>query len=270
MVRTIMLAAMLAGQAGGADAPPLKPIGTWNVEYADTMCVISRRYGDAGAPITVGFKPTPFSDILQAVVLGTPRQLGRQGRVEVVLAAPGRDLGEKLRGERLRYPKGDRAILVYDISRETLEALPGAPQLTIRATDGPPLTVALTMGRATLAALRTCEADLMQHLGYDPAKIAAIVTPARGASPVEWITYDDYPVSALNDGRQGTSYIAWTISTEGRMTDCKVLQSSGTPALDEAACTAILKRGRAQPALDAAGKPVESFSTRRVRWQLPG
>lgn len=265
-----MVAAVLAGQAGGVEAPPLKPLGAWNVEYADTMCILSRTYVDASAPITIGFKPTPLSDILQAVVLGTGRQLGRPRSVDITLTAPARNFGEKLRGDRLRYPKSDRTILIYDVPRETLDALPGARELTIRASDGPPLTVALSMGQATLAALRTCENDLLKHLGFDPVKIAAVVTPARSDSPAEWITNDDYPVSALTGGRQGTSYIGWTISTEGRVTECKILLSSGTAALDQAACGAVMKRGRAKPALDAAGKPVESYSTRRVRWQLPG
>jgi len=265
-----MLAAVLIGQAGEADAPPLKPVRPWNIEYADSMCVAARAYGDVAAPITIAFKPTPFSDMLQAVVLGTRSQLGRQARVDVSVEAPGREFGEKFEGTRVHLPKDDRAVISFYISRDQLESLVGAPKFTVRASGGPPISVNLAMGKPVLAGLRACETDLLVHFGYDPAKIAAVVTPAQSISPAEWITNEDYPLSALSERLDGISYIGWTLSVEGRVTNCKVLQSSGVSALDQAACGAVMKRGRAKPALDAAGKPVESYSTRRVRWQLPG
>lgn len=268
-MKAIMLAAALAGQAGGAEAP-LKAVGAWNLEYADSMCVAARNYGDAAVPITIGFKPTPFSDMLMVAVVGTRRQLGRQGVVDIKLAAAGRDFAESKKATRVHFPTGDRAVLTFYIAREELESLVGATTFTIDAAGGPPLTVALSMGKPVLAALQTCEVDLLKRFGYDPVKIAAIAKRAEGASKGEWLSNADYPVSALRARRQGTSLIGWTISTEGRITDCKVLKSSGTPELDKAACDGILRRGRYRPALDAAGNPVESYSTRNVRWQLPG
>lgn len=268
-MNAIMLAAALAGQAGGADAPPLKPVRAWNMEYADSMCVAARAYGDPAAPITIAFKPTPFGDVLQGVVLGTKKQLGRPARVKIDLLVAGRELDEQQNGTRVHFPNEDRAAITFYFSREQFESLVGVPSFTVRASGSPPISVALAMGKPVLAALRTCETDLLQHFGYDPAKIAAIAKQAEGASAGQWITNDDYPVSALNANRQGVSFIGWTISPAGRISDCRVLRSSGTPELDEAACNAIQRRGRYRPALDAAGNPVESYSTRNVRWQLP-
>lgn len=269
-VRTIMLAVVLAGQSGGVDAPPLTPVRPWNIEYADSMCVAARAYGEVSAPVTIGFKPTPFGDTLQTVVLGTRKQLGRQARVDVVLEAPGREFGEKLEGTRVHFPTGDKAVLTFYLSRDQLETLVGAPTFTIRASGAPPISVALAMGNPVLAGLKTCETDLMIHFGYDPAKIAAVVKRAEAADNQIWLSADDYPASALNARKEGMTLIGWTISTNGRVTDCRVLKSSGTSELDQAACTGILRRGRYRPALDAAGSPVESYSTRLVRWTLPG
>ncbi|WP_294322025.1 energy transducer TonB [uncultured Sphingomonas sp.] len=267
-MRTIMLAAMLVGQAGGADAP-LKPVRSWNMEYADSMCVAARAYGDPAAPITIAFKPTPFGDVLQGVVLGTKKQLGRQARVKIDLLVSGRELGEQQSGTRVHFPNEDRAAITFYFSREAFESLVGASTFTVRAAGSPTISVALSMGKPVLAALRTCETDLLQHFGYDPVKIAAIAKRAEGANAAQWITNDDYPTSALNGNRQGVSFIGWTVSPSGRISDCRVLRSSGTPDLDKAACEAIQKRGRYRPALDAAGNPVESYSTRNVRWLLP-
>lgn len=265
-----MLATLLTGQAIGAEAPPLTPAGAWNIDYADSMCVAAHDYGEAAAPITIGFKPTPFGAMLTVAVVGTRRQLGQQGVVDVKLAAPGRDFTEMAKATRVHLPTGDRAILTFYVTREKLESLVGATTFTIAATGGPPITVALSMGKPVLVAMRVCEVDLLKHSGYDPARIAAIAKPAEGAAKGEWINNADYPVSALRVKRQGITLIGWTISTEGRITDCRILKSSGTPELDQAACEGILKRGRYRPALDAAGKPVESYSTRNVRWRLPG
>lgn len=234
------------------------------------MCVAARAYGDAAAPVTIGFKPTPFGDTLQTVVLGTRKQLGRQARVDVVLEASGREFGEKLEGARVHFPGGDKAVLTFYLSRDRLEALVGVPALTIRASGNAPISVALSMGKQVLAALKTCETDLMVHFGYDPAKIAAIAKQAEAANNEIWLSADDYPASALNAHNEGTTLIGWTIASSGRVTDCRILKSSGTAELDKAACTGILKRGRYRPALDAAGNPVESYSTRIVRWSLPG
>lgn len=269
-MRTILLAAVLAGQVGGADAPPLKAVRSWNMEYGDSMCVAARAYGDPVAPITIAFKPTPFGDMLQGVVLGPKKQLGRQARVKIDLMVSGRELGEQQNGMRVHFPDEDRAAITFYFSREEFESLVGAPTFTVRASGSPTISVALSMGKPVLAALRTCETDLLQHFGYDPAKIAMIAKQAEGASPAQWITNDDYPPSVLNEHKQGVSFIGWTISPVGRISDCRILRSSGTPALDKAACDAIQKRGRYRPALDAAGKPVESYSTRQIRWQLPG
>lgn len=269
-MKTIMLAVVLAGQAGIVDAPPLKPIRSWNMEYADSMCVAARAYGDPTAPIILAFKPTPFGDVLQGVVLGTKKQLGREARVKIDLLVPGRQLDEQQNGTRVHFSTEDRAAITFYLSREQFESLVGVPTFTVRASGGPAISVALSMGKPVLAALRTCETDLLQHFGYDPQKIAAIARQAEGANAAQWITNDDYPSSALNGNRQGVSFIGWTISASGRISDCRVLRSSGTPDLDRAACEAIQKRGRYRPALDAAGNPVESYSTRNVRWQLPG
>ncbi|WP_242116102.1 energy transducer TonB [Sphingomonas lacusdianchii] len=270
-MRLLLSAALLIGQGGVATPPPLlAPASRWTVEYAEKMCVVARGYGDPAHPIFVAFKPTPFGEFMQAVVLGNRAQLGKEGWFDLTLEAPGRAFDKKQSGTRLYFPEGDRAVLTFYISRAEFEGLVDAPTFTVRPKNGPVISVALAMTKALLPALKKCEVDLMQRFGYDPEKVAAVVTRAEGERPGEWINQDDYPASSLSKGEQGVVVIAWTIAANARVTDCKVIQSSGSNDLDKAACDAILRRGRyLRPALDAAGKPVESYSTRRVMWQLP-
>lgn len=91
---------------------------------------------------------------------------------------------------------------------------------------------------------------------------------ARG-NPNTWVTTDDYPSRALREEREGVTAVAWDITTDGRVANCRVTSSSGSPDLDQAACTNISRRGRYKPALDEAGNPIASTDSRRVRWQMP-
>jgi protein TonB len=98
-----------------------------------------------------------------------------------------------------------------------------------------------------------------------------VVSKAAGAkgNPAEWISTDDYPPSSLRAEEEGTTAIAWDINTQGRVENCRVTASSGSAALDRAACQAITRRGRYSPALDQGGNPMRSSSSRRVTWKMP-
>lgn len=272
MMRWAIGAILLAGQP--VASAPLAPVSAWNVEYGDDLCVVSRSYGDAASPITIGFKPTPFGDLIQSVVMGPRARLGPQGPTKLMVSTPSGTIEDADEGMRIYLPDGTRTMMTYYLSRTALEALVDSRTLTIRASRSDPVTVALSMRRSVLIALQRCEADLLQHWGFDVGKIAAIATragPAPGDSPKRyWITADDYPTAAFVARKQGRVLIGWTITPQGKVTDCRILRSSGVPDLDTAACAAVTKRGRYSPALDAMGKPVESYSTRYVTWQLPG
>ncbi len=104
-----------------------------------------------------------------------------------------------------------------------------------------------------------------------PAPPAPVINKAAGAKgdPAQWVSTDDYPPSSLRSQEEGTSAIAWDINTQGRVENCRVTSSSGSSALDRAACAAITRRGRYSPALDQAGNPIRSSSSRRVTWRMP-
>lgn len=104
-----------------------------------------------------------------------------------------------------------------------------------------------------------------------PPPAAPKISKAAGAKgdPASWVSQDDYPPRALREEREGTSAIAWDINEQGRVENCRVTSSSGSPDLDDAACRAITRRGRYQPAVDQDGNPIRSTQSRRVRWTIP-
>jgi len=137
---------------------------------------------------------------------------------------------------------------------------PNPPPVVIQTVATPPPAVALTPIAAPPAP------------PTPPAPPAApTVSKAAGAkgNPAEWISQDDYPPSSLRNNEEGVTAIAWTINTSGRVENCHTTASSGSAALDRAACAAITRRGRYTPAQDAAGNPIATTSSRRVVWKIP-
>ncbi|WP_414712331.1 energy transducer TonB [Sphingomonas sp.] len=104
-----------------------------------------------------------------------------------------------------------------------------------------------------------------------PAPAPPVISQAAAAkgNPQSWVTADDYPPGALREERQGVSAIAWTVNEQGRVENCRITASSGSPDLDEAACRLVTRRGRYAPAKDQAGNPIKSSDARRFRWQIP-
>ncbi|MDF2495081.1 energy transducer TonB [Sphingomonas sp.] len=123
--------------------------------------------------------------------------------------------------------------------------------------------------KRAIAAAAERERQRFAHIPDDPfTGASAGPTPPRG-NPADWITQDDYPPSAIRAEEEGTTSIAFTVNSEGRVEDCRVTASSGSPALDQATCRTLTRRGRYTPANDAAGKPTSAAGTHTFTWRLP-
>jgi protein TonB len=106
---------------------------------------------------------------------------------------------------------------------------------------------------------------------------APVITPAetlpRGPMPKNgpsgWIQTSDYPAMAVKNGRSGTTRFMVSVDAKGAITNCVVVSTSGSAALDRATCDLIRARATFNPALDNAGKPVSGSYTNQTRWVLP-
>ena len=120
-----------------------------------------------------------------------------------------------------------------------------------------------------------------------PAPVARVVPPpappapppppppsqARGAQPrglAGWSRriQENYPSRALREGTEGTVGVSVTINAEGRVSGCSVTSSSGSSALDQAACQGMERYARFDPALDRAGNPTTGSYSTRITYQL--
>ena len=82
------------------------------------------------------------------------------------------------------------------------------------------------------------------------------------------VSDNDYPSEALGSNEQGTVLVRLDIDEAGKPSGCRIAQSSGSASLDRQTCAIFVRRGRFDPAIDAAGKPVASHYVTRLTWRM--
>lgn len=268
-IPVLSILASMSGPLDAGRAAPLAPTGKWTVEYADSLCVLSRAYDTDTKKLTFGIRPWPMGDTLELVLL-EPARYGvgvhkDKAKVTIGQGTP------PIVGTYSSYVTAElkTRVMTIDIPHAALDALGAASTIDIAMAGKPPVSLVLAKPKRALAALSTCTDDLLRTWHVDPAEQAKVATPPAPISAVaEWISTDDYPADALSRQTEGTVSIVWLIDVDGKVKNCGIAATSGDVALDGAACAAITKRGRYRPALDKDGKPIAIHSTRRVVWRL--
>lgn len=261
-------AMLMTGMLLPAAAAPvrLEPNGKWLVEYGAEGCTLARSFGTAADTFVVAWRVMPVGNGAQMVISRRARDDGlRRAMATLSFSA---DKQQEVPFEAFSY--GNQGMRRHHIDVQTemfRDAVPNSV-LTIRLSDGPMLQLSMPGLSKAWAAVSTCNANLLKDWGIDQASLARVATPAEAISRGNWITQEDYPRAAITNGQVGTTAMAWMIGADGKVTQCHIVVSSGTPALDNAACGAIMKRSRYLPARDAAGNPVPDMQSRRVVWLL--
>lgn len=152
---------------------------------------------------------------------------------------------------------------------QTTQDLTPRPQTQIATKSCP--------GGQTVLASQACpEATKTCPNGSTVAVSASCPVPsqARGVSPDglnRWAAriQNDYPSSALRREEQGTVTMRITVGSNGRVEACSVTGSSGSSALDQAACRGMQRYARYNPALNAAGDAISETTSQSIRYVLP-
>jgi len=150
---------------------------------------------------------------------------------------------------------------------------------------------AIALGAAALALAATADAvpprgtQAKASVKPRPAAAAKPATPAPMPTPTptpvasgtdpepvgvlaDWFPADSYPPQARALGIEGRVTFALDIDARGRITQCHILEGSGSDLLDSATCTQAIINGRFRPGRDAAGKPVAKPWRSTMRWKL--
>lgn len=115
--------------------------------------------------------------------------------------------------------------------------------------------------------------------GYVPERNSAgpppstITLPPRASrprgNPGRWFDADSYPSAAIRAGEEGRTVARIAIGTDGRVSSCGIVTSSGSSHLDAATCNILFHRGVFEPARDETGTAIRSTMQLPVRWVLP-
>ncbi len=93
-----------------------------------------------------------------------------------------------------------------------------------------------------------------------------------GGSHAEYLRGDirdrDYPREARDAGIQGDLTTRYVIGADGRITDCRVVKSSGSALLDSTTCRLVMERFRYRPARDASGRKISEVQFDDHHWRL--
>lgn len=258
--------AAAAFQSAVSDQPgPLEPSGPWTVEHADSMCIVGRKFGTGEQEVTLGFRPGPMSEHMRVAVWLSDKSEKFKfgvGRVAIdsfpPVAAP--------------YGRGPTPIkglqlIKIDTKRPEIGNLDTAKILHVSVDD---LNLSFRLGniRGAITALQKCERELLIGWGMDPTVLDSITTQPFHRNIVSLFSTNDYPSSAISKGEQGTAGVHFRIGTDGKVSDCRVVETSGSAALDAQTCKIIVRRARYEPARTKAGEPVASIGFQRIRWEM--
>ncbi|MDF7773794.1 energy transducer TonB [Sphingomonas sp. AOB5] len=117
---------------------------------------------------------------------------------------------------------------------------------------------------AAVAAPESNPGAAFSGIGDAPNLSLPRATARPGYSP---FTAEDYPARMMERGAEGTTIVALAINATGRVTGCKVTQSSGFAELDRATCAVLMRRGRFNPAVDSSGNPAAGvYPEYRMGW----
>lgn len=100
-----------------------------------------------------------------------------------------------------------------------------------------------------------------------PAPVLSPPTPATAKGRGNTFSDDDFPDASRRAEEQGVTRVSYVIDATGKVSNCTVTQSSGSPRLDDATCKIIMRRFRFNPAT-RDGEPVSETKSQPVRWQL--
>lgn len=259
------LFAIAALQIGAAIPPAglkVSPLGKWVVDYAESFCILSRQ-GSGDQP-GVAFRTRPVSDQHDLLLL-FPSDKGS------TISGKGRLSAGKIIGTERWIASGqskDMANWLVDTTLSSNDLDDIAAAGGFRITIPRKLEVAAqTPGMAkALTALHLCEEDLARR--WQVAR--GWVVPAKPVGNLAALfTSRAYPSVSYSRGNQGGVRVLLSIDRSGAVSDCRIIQGSGYPQLDQVPCKVYRNHARFHPALDAQGKPIAgSFIPPRVYFTM--
>jgi len=246
-------------------SPPMTPTGPWNVEFADSMCLLSRSYGKGGATNLI-FKPAMLGNDLEIIVTRATTNLRDSEQGKVLLSIEGKPSPAET--YFLAYSTKKQRLLRIWNKEDKFALATVRGTLQIEAKSEARYSFAVPGIDQAFPVLSKCLEQLRTAYKISEADLAAIATKPEANLP-SFFSTDDYPYEAWSNGVMGTVGALIWIEANGHVSTCEVVESSAGAILEKTTCNILTKRARFTPARDASGRAIRAPTFTRIRWELP-
>lgn len=253
--------ACAAQQPAQAPANSVRPV--WTLDWEESHCTIS--IGDRDRA-QLGLWMTPGDPDPQIYLVGKPGVIPRNpGETMTVTLSPG---GERYEAEVAVLSEDRPTVLRLSDLRDTFPAA-FAKSDEVRLSDGRyALNLPVQGAGKAVGALQGCINDALTQWGVDAKAFAALRKAPTDAAKNYLVSDADYPAVALDRNESGQVVAKLNVDTTGKVTDCAVVVTSGSQALDAATCKAALANGQFEPAIGPDGRPVAAPRVISVRYGI--
>ena len=262
--RLSRIALALASAADAAQAQaPLAPSSSWNVDYAESECRLSRTFGPADDTITLRIIRGASLKAVEYTLAGTSLKI-RDWNYNVLLRLGPDGTSHKLPVLSYRLPTGEGALQIIGENELRPAEIASTRTLSVELDGAEPLQLAVGSLDKPFAALNACYDDLLTSWGIDPTKVRDLKTAARPLNMQSWSIFENIWAS---DAAKGSKWmtIRLDVNEIGKAQTCKTLASSGSAELDAKICAAAIKKARFVPAASASGEKVGAPFVLRIQ-----
>lgn len=298
----VAAAAILPAGVHAAEPLVLQPSTKWNVDYAPDQCSLRRAFGTGDERVSIALEQFQPGDPFSLLVVGKPLDSLSAERTRYRFEPNGGSWDRvSMTGEVAKTPAFIYSSATLDVrpdpviegrggtsssSSRPSDVLPGDPDVFgyRMSPDREAQIDALVLGNSEkrsvrlelgsmgkpMAALRACVDELVGHWGIDVdahRTLSRSAVPAK--SPASWIGAGQYPLQLLRNAEQGLVHFRLIVEPDGKPSACHIQSTTRAKGFDDAVCAAMMKNARFEPALDAAGKPIRTYWSNSVRFELP-
>ncbi len=252
---TPLIASLIALAANANSAGEgLPPSSSWNVDYAETECRLSRTFGTGTEMFTFRItRGANLKSIEYAVASKSLKIIDSNYSVTLRLDPTGMTYKMPLLWYRL--PSGEGALRFVGDEAFKPDEIALARTFSLELNGLKPIRLAVGNMQKPMTALDACYGDLLIAWGINPAQIQGL---KKTVQPIDinswWVFRPGWAREAAKDKSWMTARL--DVSEAGKATYCKVLASSGSAELDARVCTLALKNARLSPAISASGEKV--------------
>lgn len=286
----IVLAQPVIAQAADEPLTPLARVGPWVVDYDEDFCRLVGIFGEGDRRVSLQLVQAGPSSSYELLLTGRTIDVERQHfttrwnpgdsythtgsfygqtddgtrTIQLTTRLLDRPLQEVERGPDTAPELAEHAAqraFARTVTSLTFASGARIGQRAVTLETGP-------LDRV-LGALDTCGDNLVQSWGFDPEQLRALQKEPEPIGNVgRWVGPDDYPTSAVARGIGGMLKFRLTVEADGTVSNCHIPRSLTDASFSEVACSALSRRARFHPAIDAAGQPVRALYTGTIRFQV--